>query len=130
MEARASGFTLLEVVLALALIAITVIAVAPLFVYASQETGAAGDLGVAEARAVRRMELLRARAFGQLVNGGSLESNTAGYYESSPDCTVRWTIANKPGGPAPARLVTVRAVAVGPAGARVRKAELVTVRSD
>lgn len=131
MRGEDSGFTLLEVVIALFLIAVSVIALAPLFVYASRENASAGQLGSAEARAVERMELLRATPFAELDNGGDLAADVADFFDaSSPDHTVRWTIADRPGPPASAKVITVRATAVGPTRGAVREAVLVTLRGN
>ena len=45
MRSDANGFTLIEVVMALFLIAVGVIATAPLFVYAAQQNASGGDFG-------------------------------------------------------------------------------------
>ena len=57
MYRRLHGFTLLEVVFGLLLIAIGVIATAPLFIYATQENAAGGDLGNVGAAAERQILL-------------------------------------------------------------------------
>ena len=52
MRDESRGFTLMEVVIALFLIAVGVIATAPLFVYAMQENAGGGDMGTVGAAAV------------------------------------------------------------------------------
>jgi len=123
------GFTLLEVVLGLFFIAIGVIATAPLFVLASKQTASGKDLGTAGAAAVRRMELLRGLDYGVLAPGGDLFSDVADHYDlSDPQVQVRWSIALNPAPPANTKIVTVRAVAVGPALGEPKTATLVTIR--
>ena len=123
-----SGFTLIEVVLALFFIAIGVIATAPLFVYASKQNASGKDLGTVGAAAVRRMEILRSTDFGNLDPGGDLESNVAGYFDAAdPEVLVRWTVIANPNPPAGTRVVTVRAMAAGSIR-RAKDATLVTIR--
>lgn len=95
------------------ILAIGVIATAPLFVYAAQENAVGGDLGAVGALAVRRMETLRGTPYVQLNNGGTLDSNTTGFFDdSTPGYVIRWSIADNPNPPAPTKVVTVRAVAL------------------
>jgi prepilin-type N-terminal cleavage/methylation domain-containing protein len=106
------GFTLIEVVFALFLLSISVIATAPLFVLASRENASGGEMGEVGAAAVRRMEQLRALPYGNLVPGGSVDADVAGYFDASdPRQTVRWVIAANPSPPANTRRITVRAIA-------------------
>jgi prepilin-type N-terminal cleavage/methylation domain-containing protein len=107
-----SGFTLLEVLVALVLIGVGVLAAAPMFVYAMQGNAIAADFGSVGAIGVERMELLRSQDYGTLVPGGSLTANIAGYSDTSdPDYIVRWQIADN-AVPAGTRSITVRAIAV------------------
>ncbi len=109
---NARGFTLLEVLLALFLLSVAVIGTAPLFVIATRENASAGDMGSVGAAAVQRMEQLRAVPYGNLVPGGSLDADDAGYFDDSdPDFIVRWVIAGNPNPPAATTLITVRAIA-------------------
>ena len=129
MESRAAGFTLLEVVIALFLIAVGVTATAPLFVYASQENAAGGDMGEVGSTAARQMERLRAEEFGLLANGGSLTADVAGFFDDShPDVRVRWTIVDNPNPPAGTKVLTVRALALGNPIGRPKEVTLVAVR--
>ena len=84
------GFTLVEVVVALLLLAVGVIATAPLFVYAARENAVGGDLGSVGALAVRQMELLRVSSYEALIPGGDLNSDVTGYFDAStPGFLVR-----------------------------------------
>jgi prepilin-type N-terminal cleavage/methylation domain-containing protein len=126
-----SGFTLVELVIALSLVAMTVLAVAPLFVFASRENASVAEQSSAGALAVRRMELLRATPYADLDDGGDLASNVAGYFDDSqPHCSVRWTIAARTTAPMPGKVITVRATARGPLAGTSREAEIVTVRVE
>lgn len=105
------GFSLLEVVVALFLLGFGLLAVVPMFVLGARVAAASADLGTVDAGAVHRLETLRATGFASLAAGGSLASNTAGFFDASdPGVTVRWTIANN-ATPATMKTITVRAIA-------------------
>jgi prepilin-type N-terminal cleavage/methylation domain-containing protein len=107
-----SGFSLVEVLVAVVLLAFGLLAVAPLFVFATRETAASADYGTAGALAVRRMEMLRTVDFNSLAAGGSLTSNTAGFFDTSdPRSTVRWTVANN-ATPTTVKTIVVRAISM------------------
>jgi prepilin-type N-terminal cleavage/methylation domain-containing protein len=109
---RARGFSLVEVLVALFLISLGVLAAAPMFVYAMQGNAVGADLGTVGAVAVERMELLRSQNYGTLTAGGSLTGNVTGYFDNSnPAVTVRWTIADTTVGPVTVKTITVRALA-------------------
>ena len=111
MSGGGRGFTLVEVLLALALMFIGVVAVAPMFLYAMKETAASADIGTVGAAAVDRMELLRSSAFDALTTGGGLSSDVSGYSDtSSSKVTVRWQIVDN-ASPATVKTITVRAIA-------------------
>jgi prepilin-type N-terminal cleavage/methylation domain-containing protein len=111
MQRRQSGFSLVEVLIALVLLGFGLLAVAPLFVFATRESAASADYGTAGALAVRRMELLRTTAFGSLTAGGSLTSNVTGFSDTSdPRAVVRRLVTNN-ASPATIKTVSVRAVA-------------------
>jgi len=105
-----AGFTLVEVLLALALLFVGVVAAAPMFIFAMKETAAGADLGTVGAAAVDRMELLRSTDFSSLTAGGSLTTNVSGYSDTSnPSYTVLWEIVDN-GTPATEKTISVRAV--------------------
>ncbi len=112
MRKGASGMTLVEVLMALFLIGIGVLAAAPMFIYAMQGNAVGADLGTVGAVAVERMELLRSSNYGVLTAGGSLGGNVSGYFDNSnPAVTVRWTIADTVVGSVAMKTITVRALA-------------------
>ena len=128
---RPDGFTLVEVVLALFLLAVGIIATAPLFVYAARENAVGGDLGAVGDLAVRHMELLRATDFVILTNGGDLTSNVDGYHDDSrPGYVVRWVIADNPNPPASTKTIAVRAVAERQVIGRRKEVTLIAVRGN
>jgi len=105
-----SGFTLIEVLLALFLIAIGLLAAAPMFVYGAKVRAASGDIGILGSGAVMKLEALRRAKFGSLAAGGNLGSNVSGYFDASdPAFTLRWTISDDV---SPARKKTITMVAI------------------
>ena len=103
---------MLEVVIALTILAFGIIATMPMFVHAAKENAGAGDRGTVGVLAVERMERLRGGFYQQLQNGGSLASNVNGFSDTSnPDCDVRWTVADNPNPPTESKIIVVRAVA-------------------
>ena len=107
-----SGFSLVEVLVALVLLAFGLLAVAPLFVFATRETAASADYGTAGALAVRRMEMLRTVDFNSLTAGGSLTSNATGFFDTGDSrSTVRWTVENN-ATPVTIKTVVVRAISM------------------
>jgi prepilin-type N-terminal cleavage/methylation domain-containing protein len=111
LRAEGRGFSLVEVLLALALLFVGVVAAAPMFIFAMKETAAGADLGSVGAAAVDRMELLRASDFYSLPAGGSLASNVSGYSDtSSSKVTVRWQIVDN-ASPPTVKTISVRAIA-------------------
>ena len=103
-----SGFTLLEVLVALTLLLVGLLAVAPMFVYAAKAGDASGHMGSAGAAAVLRMEQLRINDFesNALLAGGSLTTSETGYSDGShPDFDTRWEILDNA---TPPTLKTIR----------------------
>ena len=121
---KARGFSLVEVLVALFLISIGVLAAAPMFIYAMQGNAVGADLGTVGAVAVEHMELLRSSNYGALAAGGSLTSNVTGYFDNSnPAVTVRWTITDTTVGP-----VTLNGTTVGPVAMKTITVRAVTNR--
>jgi prepilin-type N-terminal cleavage/methylation domain-containing protein len=128
MTMRAAGFSLIEVLVALFLIAIGVLAVAPMFIYASRGSATGGDFGLVGAMAVERMERLRESEYENLDVGGSTTTNVSSYFDDSdPDVVVRWQISAH-ANPSETQRITVRAVSrrtgIGPR----REVTLTTLR--
>lgn len=108
---RSSGFSLVEILVAMLILSMALLAVAPLFIHASKETSVSGDLGSVGALAVHRMELIRQTTFVTLTAGGSLTSNQAGFFDTSnAGYTVRWTVTNN-ATPTTLKTIQVRVVA-------------------
>jgi prepilin-type N-terminal cleavage/methylation domain-containing protein len=125
---RAEGFTLIEVVVGLLLLAIGLIATVPMFAYAARENAVGGDLGSVGARAVQRMEILRGTSWLNLAGGGALDSDVSGYFDGSdPDVVVRWTVADNVS-PDPTKTIVVRAIAQRQVVGLPKQATLVVVR--
>lgn len=123
------GTTLVEVLIALLLIAIGAVAVAPVMVQSMGRNAASVDVSRLGAEATTRMEVLRATAFHLLVAGGSLTSNVAGYSNTSdPTMEVRWEIVNG-GGPAGVKTVRVIAIATRQVSGQAKSVRLTTLRA-
>lgn len=123
-----SGFSLVEVMVALFLISIGVLAAAPMFIYAIQGNAVGADFGSAGALAVERMEILRAQSYSTHVAGGNLSSNSTGYFDTGdPDFIVRWTVADNIS-PSGTKTITVRATALGQRVGLNKQVTLTTVR--
>ncbi|HXV75366.1 MAG TPA: prepilin-type N-terminal cleavage/methylation domain-containing protein [Candidatus Polarisedimenticolaceae bacterium] len=122
------GFSLVEVLVALFLIALGVLAAAPMFVYAMQGNATGADFGSVGAIAVERMELLRASSFVSLAAGGSLTVSQSGYSDlSDPDFIVRWRITDDAAPPS-VKTITVRAIAVRQVVGQRKEITLTTLR--
>lgn len=123
------GTSLLEVLIALSLIAIGVVGMAPLFV-SSLDTGSAGaEIGTLSTAATARMEILRAKPFQTLANGGSLLSNMSLFSDlSHPDFFVRWEISDG-SSPTGVKKIAVRAVSKSALRGSPRSITLTTLRS-
>ncbi|MDX1388460.1 MAG: prepilin-type N-terminal cleavage/methylation domain-containing protein [Acidobacteriota bacterium] len=118
---RQDGFTLVEVLLAIFLMAIGLLAVAPMFIYAAQGNDLGGDYGSMGAIAVERLELLRGASYPSLAAGGSLTTNVTGYFDDSdPDYLIRWRIVDDVTR-ADTKLIVVRAWATGVVQTGARK---------
>ncbi|MCP3980896.1 MAG: prepilin-type N-terminal cleavage/methylation domain-containing protein [bacterium] len=123
------GFTLVEVMLALFLLALGVLASAPMFVLAMQGNAAADDVGAANALAEQRLELLRTSDYDTLVPGGSLTSNVTGFFDdTNPDFIIRWEIATN--ATPPSRALTVQATALRSTIGVAKQSTITTLRSE
>ncbi|MCP3980246.1 MAG: prepilin-type N-terminal cleavage/methylation domain-containing protein [bacterium] len=103
-----SGYSLPEVLVALFILSLAILGVAPMFVLAITNTSVGADASAANAVAVEYMETLRAVDFETLVDGGSLDSDATGYSETAGDFDVRWTVEDNVT-PSGTKLITVLA---------------------
>ncbi len=129
MKPEGRGFSLVEVLLALALLFVGVVAAAPMFIFAMKETAAGADLGSVGAAAVDRMELLRASDFYSLPAGGSLTSDLTGYSDiTSSKYAVRWQIVDNASSPTE-KTISVRAIATRQAIGLAKEVTLTSLRA-
>lgn len=125
---NARGFSLVEVMVALFLIALGVLAAAPMFIYAMQGNATGADFGSVGANAVERLELLRGQDYVALVPGGSLNVSQVGYSDlADPDVVVRWTITDN-ANPTGTRTIVVRAIATRQVVGQRKEVTLTTLR--
>jgi len=128
MNERSKGLTLIEVLVALFLVAIGLLAAAPMFVHAMQGNATGGDFGSVGAMALDRLELLRATAYSGLVPGGSLTSNIAGYFDNSNSgFVIRWEILTNTT-PAGTKIINVRAISNRPGTGPRREVTITSLR--
>jgi prepilin-type N-terminal cleavage/methylation domain-containing protein len=93
----ASGFTLIEVLVALLLVALGLLSAAPMFMYGVKVSAASADVGTLASGAVKQLESLRQLEFSTLPVGGGLVPNTpiAGFSDvTNPEYTLQWRIAS------------------------------------
>lgn len=129
MKRGASGFSLIEVLLALFLLGVGALAVGPMFVYGMRKSASSGDFGKVGAAAVKEMELLRVASFGSLTAGGSLTSNVTSFSDTTDaSVTVRWTIVDN-ATPATVKTINVLAVAKRAVSGPAKQIQLSTKRS-
>ena len=123
------GFTLVELVIAMAFLGFIVLATVPLFAFAGRSVASSADLASTGSQAVRRLETLRATRFDLLPAGGSLNSNVTNYFDASdPRFVVRWTITNN-ATPVTRKTIVVSAQALRRAAGLPEQTTLTTVRS-
>ncbi len=111
MNQEQAGFSLLEVLVAMLLLAVLLLATAPLFVYATYGTRTGADLSFVGAAAQTRLEILRGTKFASLPAGGALTTNVTNFSDlTNPDVIVRWKIVDS-GSPPTRKTISVRAFA-------------------
>ena len=124
-----NGTSLLEVLLALVLIAMGALSVAPMFVSSAGANASGADISSLTSMATAHMESLRATAFHDLIPGGSLTSDIAGYADTTdPDAVQRWEIIDG-GGPTDTKTIRLIALAVTPLPEHRKSVEISTLRS-
>ena len=129
-----TGTTLIETLVALLLLSIGILSIAPMFVHAIHDNAVSADLGIAGATASAQMERLREIRFGSLlmVNGGSLTANTSvagiDYFDdSNPEVILRWQITDNVT-PPETKIIAVRAIARRTVVGQPKQATLVSLR--
>jgi hypothetical protein len=126
-----AGVSLAELLVAMLLLALSVLAVAPMFVEAVEGTATGADFGASAAFGVDRMERLRAEPYAGLVAGGSLDSDVAGYFAiPAPGHLVRWQIEDNAAALPGTKIVTVRSLALRRLAGPRREVVLTTLRGD
>ncbi len=126
---RENGTSMLEVLVALVLIAMGALSVAPMFVSSANANASGADISSLTAVATAQMESLRATAFHNLIPGGSLTSDLADYSDTTdPDAVLRWEIIDG-GGPTDTKTIRLIAFAMRQLSGPRKSVELSTQRS-
>jgi len=122
------GSSLVEVLVAMLLLAIGAVAVVPVFVSSTKRNAASADVSSLGAAATARLELLRNAPAYTLPPGGSLTTDVAGYSDTSDaNFVVRWEIVDG-GGPAGVKTIRSVAIATRQLYGRPEAVQLVTLR--
>ena len=126
---KQQGFTLTEVLIAMFLMGLGVLAAAPMFLFAMQANEVGSDIGSAGALAVDRLERLRSEQYDTLTAGGSIATNTVDFSDTSdPDFDIRWLIVDD--SPiSDTKTITVRVIPAGSLPGARRVVTLTTVRA-
>ena len=123
------GTSLLEVLVALLLIAMGALSVAPMFVSSADANASGAHISTLTSMATARMEALRATAFHNLIPGGSLTSNLVAYSDTTdPGVVLRWEIIDG-GGPGDTKTIRLIAFVVRLRPGRPKSVELTTLRA-
>jgi hypothetical protein len=126
-----AGFTLVEALVAIIVLAVGLIAIANLMVVAGTSNSVANAATASATMASRQLELLTALPYDQLVAGGDLDADNVGYFsvDELPGVGMirtRWTVI------APenqTRFITVRSEALGGLTGRRSRSEFTIFRS-
>lgn len=101
MFGREAGFTLVEALVALFIVTMILLSIAQLMTYGLYVHETAADLTETTALAQEKLEQLRNLSYKSLVPGGSIDVNSAGFFDSSDidgngivDYTRRWEITD------------------------------------
>ena len=94
MNSNSNGMSFVEVLVALFMVAVTALAVIPMFTLASRANAVGRDQGHVGALALDQMEDLLGLDYYRLFTGGDLDSNVDGSFEVDDETgfIVRWKI--------------------------------------
>ena len=107
----ARGFTLVESLVAMLLLMLGLLAIAPMFILSMRVAEASADVGTVGAIAMEEMETLRGTGYDTLDAGGSLTADVTGYFLDTPEgFKVRWTVTDSTGA-AKFKILRVRVIA-------------------
>ncbi len=142
-----SGFTLIEALIAIVVLAFGIIGITNLFVVATASNQMGNMTTSAAVRSVETLEKLKALPFNMLTPGGSLTADSGA--NPTPEVTVagvlayncqetvpgvglvrsRWTVVGDFPGGNDVRYITVRSEVSGPFGGQLSRAEYATFRT-
>ena len=118
-SASESGFTLIEALVAMVVLAVGIISVANLMLVAATSNGVGNQMSAAATVASQEIERLTAIPYNQLAVGGDLNADAGGFFNDTdvPGVGIvhtRWVVA---GFQNQTRLITVRSEGSGALGA-------------
>lgn len=127
---REDGFSLIELLVAMLLITFCLLSIVPLFLISARSTASASEITTLSAEASERMEFLMWTDFDTLTAGGSLTSNSTGFFDSSnPDHLLRWTVTDD-ATPPTMKTIQLWAQAVRAPIGRQKEMTMMAVRAD
>ena len=131
--ASARGFTILESLIAIGLLVTGLVAISNLLIVAGASNSVANQHTAAATVAAERMEMLKARPFADVVQGGSVDSDVSGFNRDDevPGVGIihsRWEVVPVAGDPA-TLFIRVRAQGTGALSGARSRAEFTTFRT-
>jgi len=120
--------SLVEVMISLFIVAMTALAVVPMFATAALGNAKGRDHGLLGAMALEKMEDLIGEDYARLYAGGSLTSDVTDYFETDSGFSIRWEIVNAID-PANSKVLSVRVIAEARGTAPPEETTLVSLRA-
>lgn len=133
-RAHERGFTLIEALIAMVILAFGMIAVSNLLIVAASSNTVANQSTAATTTATEALERLKAQPFGLLAAGGDLDNDVAGYFrlDTVPGVGVihtRWQISSVTPNDNQTLFIRVRSEGTGALSRARSAAEFTTFRS-
>jgi type IV pilus modification protein PilV len=128
------GFTLVEALIAMVILAFGLIAVSNLLIVAASSNTVANQSTAATTAATEALERLKAQPFHLLTQGGDLDSNATGYFRTDNikgvgTIVTRWQISPVNPNDNQTLFIRVRSEGTGPLSRTRSAAEFTTFRS-